>query len=188
MNLPRSFWRSTIQGIPESVRGKIKTFVEKVHEAAERGIGLCLLGAHGVGKTSAASVIAKVARSWGYTVYFTSFWELRDAIRNEEPFDESMSVLTRAKTADFLILDNLRDEDFSERDFYLPMRAIEEILSYRVDRSKVTIITTSLTKDDIGSDKLKGLRNSLSGFVKVAITGPNQRLKQIDELKKDFLG
>lgn len=185
MNIPTALWRSTIAGVPEQIRPKIAMYLSKIHDAVDKGAGILLTGNPGVGKTGIASLIAKQARSYLYTAYFTTFWELRDAVKNEIMFDESSSVITRAKAVDVLILDNMRIEDGDEK-YGFSMRAIQELLAYRQDRQKITILTTMLNYDRLNG--IAGMGLALSGFIKLEVVGPNLREKAAKSLKADLMG
>src|ERR1035437_8382880 len=76
--IPAPLWAASGSKIPESVRGKIKTFVSNIHEAIDSGTCLMLIGESGVGKSGIAAVISKIAKSFTYTALFTSVWELRE--------------------------------------------------------------------------------------------------------------
>ena len=105
MNVPEGLWRTRLQWVPKSILTTMQNYCENFDTMAEKGAGLLLWGHEGVGKSGAASVIAKEARARGYTVFFTTIVELREAVRERRLFDESSSVLERCRDVNVLVLD-----------------------------------------------------------------------------------
>ncbi len=186
MNLPGEHWTVKFDLIQPKVKDQIENYLSKIDEAFSRGVGLVLMGPPGVGKTGIASVIAKEARARRYTTYFTTFWQLREDIRDERPYNDTESVFARARNVELLILDNLRVEDAVEK-FYLPLRAIEEILAQRRANKLVTIVTTRLTVAEL-RQHMPGFADAIQGsLLVVGVEGENLREKQNKTLANEFL-
>lgn len=186
MNLPREFWTAKVQCVAESVQDTINRYLVHFEAMAERGAGLLLSGAPGVGKTGIAALACKEARSLRFTVLFMPVWELREHVKAKTPFDSSQTIMERCLSVGLLVLDGLRAED--ARDFVFGARAIEDLVSSRGHRKLITIVTTRLGTAD--------LREHLSGFVEAAqgrlvhlsVDGPNLRSQQNSDLRKLVVG
>lgn len=151
MHIPKMLWGVSSDGITAKVHldgegareGKdvIRKFSTRIKEIYERGVGLYLFGSKGCGKTGAAVVALKVARSWGFTAYCISVSQLRDAIRAYTAFDNESSVMERCRTVDFLLLDDLRLEDADEKLFTIS--DIRNLIVGRYDNALPTFITSA---------------------------------------------
>jgi DNA replication protein DnaC len=186
MNLPREFWTAKVQHVPEAMREKVNRYLVHLPKMLDRGIGMILSGDTGVGKTGIAALVAKEARSCGYTVFFTTVWELRECVKAKVMFEEATSVLDRCRDVDFLILDGMRPED--AKDFTFDRRSIEELLVTRGARRKVSILTSRMKVRDFQAD-FPSLIEAVQGcMVFLDVKGPNQRTEKNAELKKTAFG
>jgi DNA replication protein DnaC len=186
MNVPEDLWRVKIDGVPESVRPVVEKYLLNFRTMAARGAGLVLGGQSGVGKSAIAALILKEARSLGYTSYFGVIWEVRECVRNRVMFDDSMTVLDRCREVDVLVLDGVKVEDAAERAFSL--REIEDLLSVRCLRKRVSIITTRLSDKDY-LNKTGSLALTVRGsMMYLKVEGPDKREQQDQDLCKVILG
>ena len=186
MNLPRDFWRATVNDVPESLRNVVRRYLVNTDEMMKRGAGLFLMGDAGVGKTGIAALILKEARARGYTTYFTALWELRECIKNRVDFEAGVSLLQRCRQVDVLVLDGLGLED--KKDWNLDAHSIEELIRYRGAQRRVTILTTRLGADLLDAE-MPGLLTAIQGcMVALRVTGPNMRAERDQELNRVVLG
>ena len=172
MNLPEDLWLA-----------KVETYLRNVDEAMANGAGLVVHGSKGVGKTAIASLIAKEARSRGYTALFVRLWELREMIRSRMQYDDDSSMAQRAREVEVLVLDDLRQEDAGEKFFTLS--EINELVRYRASRRLVTIITTRLDKGVLTGPPMNSLLDVLLLF---KVSGPNLHDSRKRALKEAVLG
>jgi DNA replication protein DnaC len=142
MHLPLELWCATKELLTDTVRAPITKFSERILEVKEKNVGLFLYGEVGSGKTGAACVVLKEARAWGFTAYAISVTELRDAVRTYAAFDSESTIMDRARNVDFLLLDDLREEDASEKIFGI--NDIRNLIVSRHDRGLPTVITSLL--------------------------------------------
>jgi DNA replication protein DnaC len=186
MNLPDEFWRATLDRVPESVRGVVHRYLAHIEKMIAKPAGLLLSGASGVGKSAIAALVCKEARSRGFTCFFGTVWELREAVRNRIPFDDHETLMERVRNVDVLVLDGLRAEDNNE--VVLGNRAIQELLMTRGSRRKLSVVTTQL--DAAGMRKhFGGLLDSVQGcMVYLPVDGENQRRRRKEELQRAVLG
>lgn len=185
MRIPPEYWRAVIAEIAESVRPLLMKYAANVVAHIERPVSLLFTGTVGVGKTAAAVVLAKEARSYGKTVLFMPVWELREDVRNKVNFDDSQSVLDRCRQVDLLVLDGLKPEDATGH--YFGAKELEELVSSRSSHKRATFITTRCSIGDLRAKGFGSMLDVLTGsIVSVDIRGPNRRLAQNQELLSLF--
>ena len=187
MHIPQEYWYATVQGIPESVRETLLRYLTRVEEFVHRPMGLMLTGSVGVGKTSAATVVAKEARCHGKSVYFVSVWELREDIRNRVQFDESHTSLVRCREVDLLVLDALRVEDAGIP--FFGARELEELIQDRTSHKRATLLTTRMGVSELRKGGFAGLLDMMLGSVlPLDVKGPNLREAQHADLMQELHG
>jgi len=151
MNIPEDYWKSKVGDIEdEEIRRVITRYLRKIKDMVQDHIGLLLYGQPGGGKTTVATLVAKEARTWKFTAFFSMVWELRECIRSRIPFDEHTSIMDRCREVDVLVLDGISHEDIDDKLF--GMQTIEKLVIYRGQRRRITVLTTRLTLHEL--DKL----------------------------------
>lgn len=189
MNLPPEFWRAKATDItdPDTQR-VIARYLTNLDERFKDGHGLLLYGDPGVGKTPIAAMIAKEARTWKKTVFFTMIWELRECVRSRMSFDINTSVLDRCREVDLLVLDGFVEEDIDDR--LINARTLEQLITYRGQRGRLTIVTTRIDKAALRTDK--GLKQFTAGteayLFPLKIKGENQRTSRKKDMRNAILG
>lgn len=186
MNLPERYWRAKIQGVPESVRPAVERYLFRIDEHVARGTGLFVLGAAGVGKTAIAALVAKEARARGHTVFFTTVWELVASMRARAEFEDGVSIIDRCRDVDVLVVDDLSPDD--TKDPFMGARGIEGLLVSRVERQRVTVITSKSPPDELRATYRSLLEATQDSLVRLAVIGPNQREQNYQKLEADVLG
>lgn len=141
MNMPREFWAASSDQIAPSVLPSIRNYGTNIKAMLAEGLGFVLTGPAGVGKTGIAAVLAKIAKCYGYSVFFVTVSDLRELVRSHINFDER-SILERCKDVDLLVLDNLKEED--AKDLVINASALESLVERRVAWKQSTIITTRI--------------------------------------------
>lgn len=181
MNIPPEHWRAVVAEVPESVRDAVIRYASNVVAYVERPVGLLFIGPVGVGKTSAAVVLAKEARASGKTVLYISVWELREDVRNKVNFDEGNTVMDRCRQVDLLVLDGLKPEDATGH--FVGAKELEELLATRSSHRRATFITTRCSIADLRSKGFGPMLDALTGtVVPLDVRGPNRRIEQNKEL------
>lgn len=183
MNLPEDTWLAKVQSVSDKVREPTENYLRNIDQAAANGAGLLVHGAKGVGKTAIAALIAKEARSRGYTALFVRVWELREMIRSRMDFDADSSMAERAREVEVLVLDDLRQEDAGEKFFTLS--EITQLVRYRASRRRLTVVTTRLAIRVLDSPPMDALSDTLLLF---PVEGPNLRDERKRELEQSILG
>ncbi len=167
MGLPREFWHARLSEIHESGRRLVERYIEKLDDAVASGDGIIFFGGTGVGKTSAAAVLAKALRASRRSVYFTNFWNLRDDVKKGALFDDDQGILERCKFVDALIIDGVQKSDADER-WTMTISDLCRLVRYRRSERKLSILTVqtpfaSIKSDTDGSAVLRPLTKELYG-------------------------
>lgn len=159
MNIPSEFWHAKATDIAdEDLRLKVARCLVSIRKVVENNKGLLLYGPPASGKTRIAAMIAKAARSWKYSVFYTMIWELRECVRSRIPFDEQTSIMDRCREVDVLVLDGLAEEDLDEK--LVNLRSIEQLIVYRGQHKRITILVTRFSREE-----LRGTQPKLEMFV-----------------------
>jgi predicted ATPase len=185
INLPEDHWRAKIQEVQVPARASIENYLTRFETMAQKGAGLWLRGPAGVGKSAIAALVAKEARARGFTAYWTTVFDLREAVINKTMYDESLSVVDRCKDADVLVLDNFLPADIGDR--FVNLRYLEELLVGRGSRLKVTVLTSRLSSAELKDQA--SFVSAVEGYlVGIAVSGEDLRKKRGQELKAEVLG
>jgi DNA replication protein DnaC len=190
MNIPPEFWRAKATDLPnEDLRLMVARCCVSIKKVVENGRGLLLYGPPGAGKTRVATLIAKAARSWKFTVFYSMIWELRECVRSRIPFDDDTTIMDRCREVDVLVLDGLAEEDMDEK--LVNLRSVEQLIVYRGQRRRITILTTRFTFDELRkTPRLKAFVRGTDPYLhhlKVE-GGTRRRSKPNDILKNILLG
>lgn len=181
MGLPRDLWTSKVPAIQDvAARDAVIGWLRNIDRMFADGVGMLLFGGPGVGKSAVASILARAARERGKTVYFTTVWELRQAIWNKEPFDSERTVFERARGVDLLVLDDLVVTDSTERVFGL--KDLRALIGSRAAEKRVTVLTTQMTPGQL-DDGFPGLM----GVVKGCMLGIEVAGKDLREARQQSL-
>jgi len=183
MNLPEEYWTARVDTVSAITRPAVERYMKNIDAMITKAAGLIIHGETGVGKTTVAALISKEARSRGRTVFFTRVWELREMIRARIPFDADMAVAERVREVDVLVLDDLREEDTSEK--FFTISEITELVQYRTAWHRLTIITSCMLPEDFDSPATMRLADVLLLF---PVEGPNLHEERLRELEQLVLG
>lgn len=192
MNLPEEYRAVVLEKVPESIRVPVENYCVNVTSMLAEGLGFIFGGPAGVGKTSAAAVIALAARAARKSVFFATVGDLRELIRNRIPFENEQSVLDRCREVDLLIIDSLRVEDgkaaagsFEAKGLSLDM--LEAMIESRVQWKRSTIMTTRLASTELAVP-FAGILSIVQGTsIYAKVDGPNQRQEKLDLAKQKML-
>lgn len=138
MRLPHRYIESSFDTVVGEHKAHIEKFLRQIEENIAAGRGLLLFGPPSTGKSSIAALAAKEVVRRGKTSLFLNFVEFvaddRDAV-----FDDTHTVIQRAKAVDLLVLDEVgfRAMTNGER------KRLDEVVRRRIDEVRSTIITTN---------------------------------------------
>ena len=130
----------------DDVADMCASYLSDVRSYMGNGIGMCLLGSNGIGKTTAVSLLCKSLVAKRQTVYFTTYQKLVSML-GDTFYDESAKARYNEKIlrSSFLAIDDIGKE-FSNR---LTQNAIDNVLRERVQASRPTFITSNMTKREL---------------------------------------
>ena len=130
----------------DDVADMCSSYLSDVRSYMGNGIGMCLLGSNGIGKTTAVSLMCKSLVVAGYSVFYTTYQKLvsmlGDTFYDAEAKKVYNDLILRSS---FLAIDDIGKE-FSNR---LTQNAIDNVLRERVQASRPTFITSNMTKREM---------------------------------------
>lgn len=154
----------------------VRNYIKYLPEMRERKANLLLYGANGTGKTHLSSIIIREAYRQRYTSMRTTVKEYIDLQfrRNEEGVRDRIE---KAKTCDFLALDELGKEMFGKTSHNIT--EVEELLRTRDTLGLPTLICTNLPLDGeggIGDNYGKSIYSLVKGnYIKWVFEGQDLR-------------
>lgn len=191
-NIPIEYWFLSLKGLKCStiVKDKIKRYCSKIKNAKKYGLGLCLFGQYGRGKTFLSTHILKKAVLAGYSIYLTNLAELLNDIKmsfnleGEELKNHHIEMDKYYIESDFLVMDNLNQEyKRIGSDFTAVM--LDEFLRKRNSNKKVTILTTNSDPNKLKGSYGSAVFSILQGCTKlIKVTGKDNRKDKSEELWK----
>lgn len=136
-------WKTDFKGDERANLG-VETFLKKWDTCRVLGIGIEFTGAGlGIGKTFAATAVAKELVKQGETVYFCQFNHFLNAVRYDKA--EELEAMRESKV---LVLDEVQTPPVDALASVFANR-FEEIVRYRTNENAVTIMTTNASEDEI---------------------------------------
>jgi DNA replication protein DnaC len=188
MNIPPQFWYAKATDIAnDDLRVRVARCCVSIKRVVENNKGLLLYGPPNSGKTRIASMVAKAARSWKFTVFYTMIWELRECVRSRIPFDDETSIMDRCREVDVLVLDGLSEEDITDK--LISLRSIEQLIQYRGQRGRITILTTRYSREEMKSTpKLKDFVRGTEPYLHpMKVEGGVKKSKRPKDILKSIL-
>jgi len=150
------------------------------------GSGLYLYGPNGSGKTHIASAILIVARIKGYTGYALQAQDFHEAVIKKLPFDEDQTILDRAKSVDFLLLDDVGKE-YTPGGSGWKEAALENLFRHRAKELKPIILTSNLSPEEFKARYLESAVSILrSCTLTIEILGEDHRRVDNERLRKEL--
>lgn len=187
MRMPRMYWRTTLDEVPESARVEVGTILERIGNDRiydPEGVTFLLVGAEGVGKTGIASLLAKRARAWRHSVLFTSWRQVRDARRSPEATmydaEAQKTLWTRVTEVRLLVLDDITADDVEDR--YHGADVLLSLLRDRAQAQQSTVLTTRTPLDTTLPDYAErfpgAVLATIPRVIALRVTGPNMTLRR----------
>ena len=146
INLPKRLRSARVRDLPEEDRPFFERYIKRIDQMAEQGAGIFLYSTDAFTRSLAGALIAKAARSFRYTSFFTDVWELRENMRSNIQFDEEKSMMDRCREVDFLVLNNLSVSDLGQK--FLNARDLTSLIRYRNARCLATIVTCGIAAEN----------------------------------------
>jgi DNA replication protein DnaC len=171
---------TSIEGRP-SPQQKILAYGQNLQEMVDRGVGYCLWGANGVGKSSAAVAVMKEMCRRGVYGLFLEASQLVEIAIDRPPFDAEQNLWERAQSVPFLLLDDLGKGSHDEKGFQL--KTLDKLIRHRSAERLTTWITTNLTLKDLQAwlmpSTLAAMQETL---LFISIDGADRRADALDDL------
>ena len=160
MGIPKRFHNVTLDDFDTYNSKQLKTFKNCVKEYIDHlvehleddGMGLCMLGSNGVGKTMMSCIIMRevyihryTARRITFSDYITKHTYIWGANSPAEKDSLETEFYTKYKAVDFLVL----EEVGKEVDSKIATPILEDLLRYREDKGLVTCICANLNPETI---------------------------------------
>jgi DNA replication protein DnaC len=141
-NVPPSKWKSTLEAAPDKEAVEvIRGYIKDLKRNLETGKGLLLYGKVRSGKSCLAACIVREVASHGCDPYWMEAFKAIDAWRGEK----NLTGLKMLHKSNCLVID-----DFGmEGDSSYSRQLMDQILKYRLEREKATILTTNLLLERI---------------------------------------
>lgn len=162
-------------------KAKIDDYVEHWEDHLHHGYGLEIGGGLGIGKTFAATYIAKEMIKHNQTVYFIPF---TDMIFVYEKDDDTLE--DKFRDATFLVIDEVSVPK-TGRQFDLSAERFESMIRHRTNYDLPTIITTNESVDKLESSFPRVYSLLSAKQVRVDFSGTDVRESKGNETAKDVL-
>jgi DNA replication protein DnaC len=170
----REYWTLTFNDWKgdEVAKNLVVSYLEKLDNAYDKGVGIVLWGNHGTGKTMLSSFILKKAMISKRSIRFITMGELTDLFRRKiEDKEAEIFYEDKVKNVDFLCIDNLGSE-------YVPqttnntytLSQYDTLARHRKRNLLPTILTTNLDQGDFirqYGPAVSSLYSGCSIFIKV---------------------
>lgn len=144
MGVGRQFWRVSLDRIPDTCAYKkmLQTWIEKMPEMMEQGVGLILRGEYRQGKTGAAVICMRATAIHGGTAYLIRADHLAGAVVERQRFDEDQTIEDRCRHVDLLVIDDMGQGGGYEQ----TMAMMERLIRWRYDHRRPVVTTTNKIK------------------------------------------
>lgn len=173
MEMPTRFWKVKFQEIAPGLREVIREYLHNLNEMLDRGDGLLLWGENGRGKTSACCYVAKEVRRTGASVLVLTAARLLES-ELEATKGIGPSFMDRARSVDFLVLDDLGKEHKGKTEW--SERLLESLLRERSGARLTTFITANMGPEGLRKQyKLSMLEVLKETTYPVLVEGDNRR-------------
>lgn len=145
LGIPKRYWGLELSDLDNSLPQaykRIKTYMDNIHKNLMDGVGLYLYGQVGSGKTSVATIVLQeLAYQRVVPGQFVRMPDLLNWYLNEKP------LFKRVLARRVLAIDDLGNEYRTNTEFVSSM--LEELLRYRVDNKRTTLITSNYSLDGL---------------------------------------
>ena len=144
----------------------IKNYVSKLSDYKISGKGLYIYGTTGTGKSYVACYVLEEALKLGYTSFFCTIEQYKRAL-----FDKDEDYLYNVNESDFILIDDYGRE-FSDTKGFIDSQ-VDELLRYRYDRNKATIITSNIPAAGIENLRIKSILHD--AYIKIPFNSEDYR-------------
>lgn len=161
-------WDKDFYGDPDA-KVAVDSYLAKWDGMRQHGIGMEFAGSLGIGKTFAATTLAKELVKLDESVLFIQFMEVLEAIRYER-----LDLLDKIKSTKVLILDEIVSPP-NEKLTSIFSDHFEHVVRYRTNNNAVTIMTTNLSEQEIENNYARVYSLLQAKQIRVSMTGLDAR-------------
>lgn len=129
---------------------KVRAYINDIDEQKRQGKGLYLYGNTGSGKTVIGSCVLKAALLKNYTAFFCTVEQYKASI-----FNKDEEYLYCMREYDFVLIDDYGRE-YSDQKGFIDSQ-VDDLLRYRSDRMKSTIITSNTESINVFNLRIKSI-------------------------------
>ena len=185
-NIGDRFKNSKFSIFPDSeYKRKTAQYMTHLNYMLSNGIGIMYFGQSGEGKTSLSVIVSMEALRQHYTVHFIRSSDYVNSMSNKYNNTAWEIVYHRVRDVDLLIFDDLGKEYKDNYGHY--QNHIIDLIRFRSDHLKSTIITTNNSVDDL-EEYYSISTTDLFGelFHPLEVTGNDFRVKKAELLENLF--
>jgi DNA replication protein DnaC len=170
--IPPEYWNVYLKNIPDELSHKkdVKTYLANIQTFLDEGIGLYIWSPeNSTGKTAISVLAQKYAMKHGYSTYFITSEDFKDALITKEMFSEDTTIYQRAITVDLLVLDDITKEyrpKTSNANIGFAESKIQQMLRFRSQHRLSTIFTSNTNPKEMGNIYGKDLSEMLRACMK----------------------
>lgn len=128
----------------------INNYIQNLEQYKQDGLGLYIYGTTGTGKSYVSCYVLEQAMQKGYSTFFCTVEQYKRAL-----FDKDNDYIYNVNESDFTLIDDYGRE-FSDTKGFIDSQ-VDEMLRYRYDRNKPTIITSNILARDIENLRIKSI-------------------------------
>lgn len=145
--IPQEYWSLNLDSItiePIVSKNEIKRYFKYFSTAIEKGLGFCLMGQNGVGKTSIMAEIGKISVLNGLLITYTTTQDyINSRMRNDD--DETRRI---EEESDVILLDEIDKPYKKKGSDYVPAQ-MENFLRNLLPKNKIVNIATNWSEEEI---------------------------------------
>jgi DNA replication protein DnaC len=138
-----------VQQLKSSLQ-QVKDYVKNLAQNKEQGKGLYLYGTTGTGKSYVACYVLEQALLNKYSAFFCTVEQYKRAL-----FDKDEDYINEVNESDFTLIDDYGREFYDTKGFIDSQ--VDELLRYRYDRNKPTLITSNISVQHIEDLRIKSI-------------------------------
>lgn len=191
-NIGQDYWEQDFSNFkgPDKARKAAITYLQRLEDMKDQGVGMLFVGPNGPGKTTLMMIIAKYLSRARWDVFCTSLGEIVADIQrgfksgSEHQGDDQEGLQTRAKTANFLFIDDVGKEHRGQSGFVSTV--FDNLIRFRVQHRLPTFLTTNYTKSELEGTYGESVMSLLEGkLLAVVVDGSDYRRTELKQKVKN---
>ena len=151
-NCPQRYWTAKWELIPPEARyvGEVLHYRDTLPTLLDQGVGLYLWSPeNGTGKTALAALFVIAALANGYSAFFIRSSEMKEAVVENQRYDESTTLREHLRQVDMLVIDDLGKEHKGASGYAESL--LEDVVRDRTQWKRATFFTSNVGPDKLAS-------------------------------------